>query len=135
MALLLVFGLWTLNSAKNSFNDNSNVKEVVIYKNGQKAYSDVAVAKIFDIPVDVYDTQKLYHTTEKTSAMHGADKSFDVFKVVEEGTTVRVTGYTADKKWLRVMFDNGEMAFIEASKLQQGIGNEIPLWSKIYKEN
>jgi len=135
LALLLALGLWTLNSAKNNSDDNSNVKEVVVYKNGQKAYSDVAVAKIFDIPVDVYDTQKLYHTTTETPAMHGADKSFDVFKVVEKGATVRVTGYTADKKWLRVMFDNGEMAFIEADKLQQGIGNEIPLWSKIYKEN
>ena len=31
------------------------------------------------------------------------------------------------------MFDNGEMAFIEASKLKKGIGNDIPLWSKIYK--
>ena len=40
----------------------------------------------------------------------------------------------ADKKWYRVMFDSGEMAFIEADKLAKGIGNEIPLWSKIYKE-
>lgn len=134
LAILLAFGLWSLNSLKNNLNDDAKVKEVVVYKNGQKVYSDVSVAKIFDIPVDVYDTQKLYHTTKKTSAMHGADKSFDVFKVVEEGTTVRVTGYTADKKWLRVMFDNGEMAFVEASDLEQGIGNEIPLWSKIYKE-
>ena len=67
--------------------------------------------------------------------MHGADKSFDVYKIVEKGATVRITGYTADQKWLRVMFDNGEMAFIEANKLEQGIGNKIPLWSKIYKEN
>ena len=42
--------------------------------------------------------------------------------------------YSSDKKWSRVMFDNGEMAFIESDKLQQGIGKEIPLWSKIYKE-
>ena len=66
--------------------------------------------------------------------MHGADKSFDVFATVASGTTVRLTGYTGDKKWYRVMFDSGEMAFIEADKLKQGIGNEIPLWSKIYKE-
>jgi len=54
--------------------------------------------------------------------------------MVKEGTTVRITGYTVDKMWLRVMFDDGEMAFIEADKLAPGIGNEIPLWSKIYKE-
>ena len=66
--------------------------------------------------------------------MHGADKDFDIYQTIEQGTTVRITGYTADKKWFRVMFDNGEMAFIEANSLEQGIGNEIPLWSKIYKE-
>ena len=76
----------------------------------------------------------MYYVTQKTDAKHGPDSDFDVYKTIEKGTTVRLTGQTADNKWLRVMFDNGEMAFIEASKLKQGIGNNIPLWSKIYKE-
>ena len=98
-------------------------------------YNDVAVSRIIDLPVDVNDKRRLYHTTMDVKAMHGADYSFDVYKVVEKGVTVRVTGYTSDRKWLRVMLDNGEMAFIEADKLEEGIGKEIPLWSKIYKEN
>jgi len=137
VVLLVIIGclmLWGLNTARKNRLDSSSVKQVVVFKNGQKTFSDVAVAKIFDIPINVYDKQRLYHTIRETNAMHGADKSFDVFKVVEKGTTVRITGYTADQKWLRVMFDNGEMAFIEANDLEQGIGNEIPLWSKIYKE-
>lgn len=123
-----------LKNLENSKRNTVNVKEVVVLENGQRVFSDVAVAKIFDIPVDVYDKQKLYHLTDDATAMHGADKSFDIFKTIEKGTTVRLTGYTADQKWYRVMFDSGEMAFIEASKLTQGIGNPIPLWSKIYKE-
>jgi len=134
ISVLVCLALWGLVILKQNNQNSGGVKQVVVFENGQKIYSDVAVAKIFDIPVDVYDKQKLYHVTKRTNAMHGADKSFDVYKVVEEDTTVRITGYTADKKWLRVMFDNGEMAFIEADYLKQGIGNEIPLWSKIYKE-
>ena len=132
--LFLIAGGLFLGTIEAENKNKVNVKEVVIFKNGQKIFSDVAVAKIFDIPVDVHDKLQLYHVTDTTQAMHGADRSFDVFATVERGTTVRLTGYTADKKWYRVMFDSGEMAFIEADKLARGIGNEIPLWSKIYKE-
>lgn len=114
--------------------NNVSLKQVVVFKDGQKTFSDVAVAKIFNIPVDVYDKEKLYHLIKQTQAMYGADKDFDVYKTVEKGLTVRLTGYTADNKWARVMFDNGEMAFVEMDTLEKGIGNEIPLWSKIYKE-
>ena len=134
MSCLLVGGLFYLKKAEQKNLSQVNLKTFVVFNNGEKAVSDVAVAKIFDVPVDVYDKQKLYHITETTEARHGADADFDIYKTVEVGTTVRVTGYTVDQIWYRVMFDNGEMAFIEKKKLKQGIGNEIPLWSKIYKE-
>lgn len=113
---------------------DTSVKKVVVFSDGKKVYSDVAVARIFDIPVDIYDTTQLYHASQQVNAMHGADDNFDVYKVVDKGTTIRVTGYTLDKKWFRVMFDNGEMAFIKAKYLINGIGKDIPIWSKIYKE-
>lgn len=135
LLMVIVAGfVWNLKVNSSPKLVNSSVKEVVIFNNGQKMFSDIAVSRIIDLPIDVHDTKKLYHTKTETKAMHGADKSFDVYKVVEKGTTVRITGYTTDNKWLRVMFDNGEMAFIEADKLEQGIGNDIPLWSKIYKD-
>ncbi len=133
LVFLLLGGLY-LKDIEVSRKNSVNVKEVVVFRDGRKAFSDVAVARIFDIPVDVHDKSKLYHVTQNTQAMHGADRSFDVYGTVEQGTTVRLTGYSSDKEWYRVMFDNGEMAFIESSNLQQGIGKEIPLWSKIYKE-
>lgn len=133
LVFLLLGGLY-LKDIEVSRKNSVNVKEVVVFRDGRKAFSDVAVARIFDIPVDIHDKSKLYHVTQNTQAMHGADRSFDVYGTVEQGTTVRLTGYSSDKEWYRVMFDNGEMAFIESSNLQQGIGKEIPLWSKIYKE-
>lgn len=133
LVFLLLGGLY-LKDIEDSRKNSVNVKEVVVFRDGRKAFSDVAVARIFDIPVDIHDKSKLYHVIKNTQAMHGADRSFDVYGTVEQGTTVRLTGYSSDKEWYRVMFDNGEMAFIESSNLQQGIGKEIPLWSKIYKE-
>lgn len=112
-----------------------NLKQVVTFKDGQQMFSDVSVAKFFDIPVDVYDKNRLYHFAENTNTYHGADEKFDIFKNIEKDTTVRITGYTADNKWARVMFDNGEMAFVKTDKLKKGIGKDIPLWSKIFKEN
>lgn len=134
MGIGLIIGATSLTNIERNNKNSIKTKEIVVFQDGQKAFSDVAVARIFDIPVDVYDKQRLYHIIKTTKAMHGADKDFDVFKTVEEGTTVRLTGYTADNKWMRIMFDNGEMAFVEADTLAQGIGKEIPLWSKIYKQ-
>ena len=134
VGLGLLYSGGLMNKIEYYRKNNISVKEVVVFRDGRKSFSDVSVAKIFDIPVDVYDKSRLYYVTQKTDAKHGPDSDFDVYKTIEKGTTVRLTGQTADNKWLRVMFDNGEMAFIEASKLKQGIGNNIPLWSKIYKE-
>jgi hypothetical protein len=64
--------------------------------------------------------------------MYGPDKNFDVLAELSSGTTVRLTGYTPDEEWLRVMIDNGEMGFIPAGSLKKGIGKEIPENSKIF---
>jgi len=133
-AIVLIFGFWSAHVYYKKARLDTGVKKVVVFNDGKEVYSDVAVARIFDIPVDVYDTNQLYHVTQKTDALHGADESFDIYKTIDEGTTVRVTGHTLDEKWFRVMFDNGEMAFIKAKYLAKGIGKEIPIWSKIYKE-
>ena len=133
-AVALVLGFWGFHTYYKNANLDSGVKKIVVFNDGKEVYSDVAVARIFDIPVDVYDKNQLYHVTAKTNALHGADDSFDIYKSVEEGTTIRVTGHTLNNDWFRVMFDNGEMAFIKAKYLEQGIGKEIPIWSKIYKE-
>ena len=134
---LSIFAICSYINIKNieqQRKDTTKLKEIVIYNDGQTTYNDVSVAKIFDIPVNIYDKKQLYHLKEDTVARHGADDGFDVYKNVYKQTTVRVTGYTADGKWSRIMFDNGVMAFVKSDSLEQGIGKEIPLWSKIYKE-
>lgn len=103
----------------------------VTFNDGGETFDDVVVSKIFDIPVDVYDEKMLYHLTGEGKVMYGPGDKFDVMTTTEKGHTVRVTGFTPDKKWYRIMLDNGEMGFVRESELEKGRGNPMPEESKI----
>lgn len=107
----------------------------VKFNSGAKTVDDVVVSKIFNIPVDTYDTKMLYHLKYEAKIMYGPSDEFDVLATGKRGQTVRVTGYSPDEEWFRVMLDNGEMGFITKQNLKKGIGLEIPSGSKIFTPN
>ena len=43
------------------------------------------------------------------------------------------TGYTPDKKWYKVMIDNGENGYVRDNMLKKGRGNPLPPKTKIYR--
>lgn len=96
-----------------------------------QSVDDIVVGKVISIPVNKSDTSQLYHITAATRVMYGPSDDFDVLKDAQKGTTVRLTGITPDKKWARVMIDNGENGFVHYGLIKQGIGNEIPFGSSI----
>lgn len=104
----------------------------VKFNTGAKTVDDVVVSKIFNIPVDTSDTKQLFHLKSSAEIMYGPSEEFDVLTTGKRGQTVRVTGYSPDEEWFRVMLDNGEMGFIKKQYLKKGIGAEIPTGSKIY---
>lgn len=104
----------------------------VKFNTGAKTVDDVVVSKIFTIPVDTSDTKQLFHLKSSAEIMYGPSEEFDVLTTGKRGQTVRVTGYSPDEEWFRVMLDNGEMGFIKKQYLKKGIGAEIPTGSKIY---
>ncbi len=104
----------------------------VKFNTGAKTVDDVVVSKIFNIPVDTSDTKQLFHLKSSADIMYGPSEEFDVLTTGKRGQTVRVTGYSPDEEWFRVMLDNGEMGFIKKQYLKKGIGAEIPTGSKIY---
>ena len=83
---------------------------------------------------NIYDKQYLYHLTKNSIIYHGPDERYQPMREAYEGQTVRLFGYTPDKKWFKIIFDNGEMGFIQSSLLSKGIGNSVPFGSKVYKE-
>lgn len=133
LALILISIMPFLTSL-NSSDKNKSISyyQEVHFNNGNETVDDVVVSKILNIPVDITDEKMLYHTTEQTKAMYGPSDKFDVLAKVRFRQTVRVTGYTTDKEWYRVMLDNGEMGFIKQNYLKSGIGRKIPQDSKIF---
>ncbi len=111
-------------------NDVTYYQEV--HFNSGRGVDDVVVSKVVDIPVDTEDQRRLYHVIEPVAVMYGPDDNFDKLVEIRGQTTVRLTGYTPNKVWARIMVDNGETGFVRLSKVKKGIGRPIPDDSKIY---
>jgi len=115
-----------------SSSNNINYFHEVRFNNGGHMVDDMVVAKVVSIPIDTDDVSNLYHLKTSRKVMYGPDENFDILAALTIRTTVRLTGYTPDKKWARIMLDNGEMGFIPYYDIKRGIGKEIPEYSKIY---
>lgn len=135
-AVLLLLIMILLPLAKPFFSapDSSKIAyyQEVRFNSGAETVDDVVVAKIFNIPVDTADTSMLYYTIAPAKIMYGPSEEFDVLGTARLRQTVRVTGYTPEQDWFRVMLDNGEMGFIKKQYLKKGIGRDIPENSKIF---
>lgn len=136
LLLLFVLVLLALNyidaTSGKRVEQGSYYKEVKFRNTNKRGFDDVLVSKVLGIPVDTTDDAMLYHFVRKTKVMYGPDEDFDIMAEGVIGQTVRLTGYTPDKQWFRIMLDNGEMGFVRGSVIKLGIGNEIPQNSKIY---
>ncbi len=103
----------------------------VKFNGGGEIVDDVVVSKIFSIPVNVADDSKLYHFSQDTEIMYGPGEKFDVMANGQKDQTVRITGFTLDKSWYRVMLDSGEMGFVPDKILRRGAKNPPLDGSKI----
>ena len=115
--------------------DKINYYQEVRFNSGSQTVDDMILSKVFNIPVDLYDDKMLFHITSDVDIMHGPSEDFDVLIKSYKNQTVRVTGYTPDEIWYRVMLDDGNMGFVKKQYLKKGIGNQIPEKSKIIKNN
>ena len=130
-----VMTLLVLFSAGRMFlghkHEKINYYQTVQFNSGAVMADDMIANKIFNIPVDKTSSQTLYHLTSAQKVMYGPSEKFDVFRKAEKGQTVRLTGYTTDKLWARVMLDDGQTGFVQSKYLKKGIGNDIPEKSQL----
>lgn len=122
--------LLTYFAEKKEISYNQKVQ----FRTGGSMSDDMVVGKVMNIPVDTSDPSKLQHLTKETAVMYGPADDFDIIRKLKKDTTVRITGYTPDNIWFRVMMDEGEMGFIRQEYLKPGIGREIPYGSVIIKK-
>ncbi|MBE6450428.1 MAG: hypothetical protein E7016_00500 [Alphaproteobacteria bacterium] len=141
IAISVVVLLFVANVVANLIPQKETAKtptdyyQEVRFFNGNTTVDDMVLSKIFNIPVDLTDDKMLFSLKSKTDIMYGPDDNFDVLTKAVENQTVRVTGYTPDEQWYRVMIDNGDMGFVKRGNLKKGIGNPIPEKSKIIENN
>ena len=120
---------------KGSSEEKINYYQTVSFEGGGIMADDMVANKILNVPVDKTNSKTLYHLTHAQNVMYGPSEKFDVLTKATKGQTVRLTGYTADKIWLRVMLDDGQTGFVKSKYIQKGIGNEIPLGSQIISQD
>lgn len=134
-AFILALGLvWPYLPKYTPVDDKDKIAyyQEVRFNNGTETVDDVVVAQVFNIPPDPTDTHMLYYLTDTVNIMYGPSEEFDVMAKGRLRQTVRVTGYTPDRSWYRIMLDNGETGFVKREYLKRGIGKEIPARSKIF---
>lgn len=131
LAGLILFGFFTTKYFIRSKPEDIQYYQKVKLSDGNEILDDLVTSKIFNIPIDKADSKMLFHLTSSQNIMHGPSEKFDILTKAAKGQTVRLTGYTPDKLWFRIMLDNGEMGFIKRQYLKQGIGNDIPEKSQI----
>ena len=126
-----IFGKGFLN-----FSD-SKVKSyysTIKFSDGSKIASDKSEIHVMQVDVDYKDDTYLYHLNKDANIYYGPDRKYDLLKKGEKGQTVRVLGYTVDKRWFKVMIDDGDTGFVHQTDLAKGIGNPVPSRSRIYKK-
>ncbi|MBR1903712.1 MAG: SH3 domain-containing protein, partial [Alphaproteobacteria bacterium] len=101
---------------------------------GQLMAYDMVDSHLMKVSSDIHSKEYLYHITKECLIYHGPDTRYQPMREGLEGQTVRLFGYTPNKKWFKVIFDNGEAGFIQSELLQKGIGKPVPFGSKVYKE-
>lgn len=133
LCLVAVYPLMFKLLANTSSDDKIAYYQEVRFNTGGETVDDMVMSKVFNIPVDSSDETMLFHITSAANIMYGPSEQFDIMEKAVKNQTVRVTGYTPDQEWYRVMLDNGEMGFIKKSYLKQGIGLAIPEGSKVFE--
>jgi len=128
LIVLLIAGSYIFGPQKKQI---LNYYKLVRFNSGEEMADDTVALRVFNIPVNKEDDSMLYHITSEEKIMHGPSEKYDVLKISQKGQTVRLTGYTPDKSWSRIMLDNGEMGFIKGKYLQKGVENSIPSDSQI----
>ena len=114
-------------------NKNKSYYSEISVNRGMTIADDQVESKIIKVDGDIGSKNHLYHLKNDVKIYYGPDERYDVLVNGKKGQTVRITGYTPDKKWYKVMIDNGENGYVRDNMLKKGIGNPLPPKTKIYR--
>ena len=105
-----------------------------VFADGSRMASDTVVNRILKTDSSPYSKEYLMHFREECIIYHGPDEQYSVMQTAAKRQTIRVSGYTGDKRWAQIVLDNGEIGYVLSDCLRKGIGKAVPFGSKVYKE-
>ena len=104
-----------------------------LFADGSRMASDTVVRRILKTDSTPYSTKYLRHFERECVVYHGPDEQYSAMQTAKKGQTVRISGYTSDRRWAQIILDNGEMGYTLNICLKKGIGTPVPFGSKVYK--
>lgn len=132
-AVLFVLLLFTQQGwLKLNRNVSDGYYEAVMIS-GRIVPSDMVESHIMKVDSVATNQDYLYHLNKNCTIYYGPDTRYTPMREGVQGQTVRVTGYTLNKAWFRIMLDSGEIGYVHKNNLEKGIGNPIPARSQVYK--
>jgi len=129
-----IYLLFVLNKAHllelPKYGAESYYQEVEL-SGGARMADDQIETRIIKVGSGKYDPEYIYHLKNAENIYYGPDMRYDVLQKSEIGQTVRVVGFTPNKKWYKIVIDNGEEGYVKANSLEKGMGRPLPPNSKI----
>ncbi len=135
LAAIIAFfiALAALNGKLNFTHQAQSYYQEREFAGGALMSYDMIDSQIMKADSDINSTQYLYHLRRACPIYYGPDDRYDQMTTGAENQTVRVVGWTVDKKWYKIVIDNGEMGFVHYSHLNKGMGNPVPMRSRVYQ--
>ena len=96
--------------------------------------SDMVESRIIKTDSSPYEEDYIMHLSDKCKIYYGPDSRYTLLRYGESEQTVRVTGYTVDKKWYQIIMDDGAIGYVRGTYLKKGFGAPVPHGSQVYKE-
>lgn len=96
--------------------------------------SDMVESRIIKTDSSPYDKEYIMHLSDKCKIYYGPDSRYTFLRFGESEQTVRITGYTIDKKWYQIIMDDGAVGYLRGTCLKKGFGAPVPHGSQVYKE-
>lgn len=136
LAMFVVFALLLACAKQGLLQINKTVSDgyyEAVMISGRIVPSDMVESHIVKVDSDRYSSEYLVHFSRDCTIYYGPDTRYTPMAEGKQGQTVRITGHTFNKAWLRIILDNGEIGYVHKSNLEKGIGNPVPPNSQVYR--
>jgi len=131
--LAVVIATAVLTGSLGFMNHSQSYYQEREFSGGSLMSYDMIDSQIMKVDSDPTSTEYLYHLRRACPIYYGPDDRYDQMTMGTENQTVRVVGWTANKKWYKIVIDNGETGFVHYSHLEKGLGSPVPMRSHVYQ--